>query len=119
MAKIRALIDPGINRRPNTRRAIDPDEISSPRDLVYAAKRFRKEITTFDSGVGRDLSESVANSTRGAVMSFAKTGSKNENSFHDGNGAGSLMDNCAGQSTLGRHEDVRSEEHTSELQSLA
>jgi hypothetical protein len=34
------------------------------------------------------LSESIANSARGAVMSFAKTGSKNENFFHDGNGAG-------------------------------
>ena len=70
------------------RRAIDPEKISPPRDLVYAAKRFRKEVATFDRCVGRDLCESVANSTRGAVMSFAKTGGKNENFFHDGNGAG-------------------------------
>ena len=88
MAKIRALIDPGINRRPNTRRAIDPDEISPPRDLVYAAKRFRKQIATFNGRIGCDLRESVANSTRGTVVSFAKTGGKNENFFHGGNGAG-------------------------------
>src|SRR5437762_14046784 len=104
MAKIRALIDPGINRRPNTRRAIDPVEISSPRDLVYAAKRFRKEITPFDSGVGRDLSGSVANYTRGAVVSFAKNGSKTVDCFEVVNCADRLMDNFGGQGRLRRDE---------------
>ena len=88
MAKIRALIDPGINRGPNTRRTIDPDEISLPRDRVYAAKRFRKQIATFDGQLGRGLGQSVANCTGGTVMSFAKAGAKNENFFHDRNGGG-------------------------------
>src|SRR5205823_703673 len=86
--KIRALIDPGINGRPGTRCAIDPDEISAPYDLVESSKCFRKQVAAFDGRVGRYLRESVANSTRGAVMSFAETGGKNENFFHDGNGAG-------------------------------
>ena len=38
--------------------------------------------------LGRDPAYAIAEAAGGAVMSFAKTGSKNENFFHDGNGAG-------------------------------
>src|SRR5437867_2735947 len=74
--KIRTPIDPGISGRPNARRAIDPDEISAPYDFVESSKRFRKQVAAFDGRVGRNLRERVANSTCGAVMSFAKTGGK-------------------------------------------
>src|SRR5438034_7515968 len=99
-------MDPGINDRPGLGCAIDPEEISAPRHLVYWPIRFCEKIAIFDRRVGRNLAESLTNSTRGTVMPFAKASGKNENFFHDGNGAGSLMDNCAGQSTLGRHEPV-------------
>jgi hypothetical protein len=46
------------------------------------------------------LDERIADSTSSAVMAFAESGGKNEDFFHGGGRRGSLMDNCAGQSTL-------------------
>jgi hypothetical protein len=46
------------------------------------------------------LGETIADSASGAVMALAESGGKNEDFFHGGKRRGSLMDNCAGQSTL-------------------
>jgi len=100
MMKIRVVINPGINLRPNMRRAIDREEIHAPDKLVDRSERFRKNITAFDCGIGRNLRETIADSARGAVMAFTESGGKNEDFFHSGSRRGSLMDNCAGQSTL-------------------
>jgi hypothetical protein len=81
-------------------RAIDGVEIHAPDQLVDWSERFRENIAAFDRRLGRDLDERIADSTSGAVMAFAESGGKNEDFFHGGKRRGSLMDNCAGQSTL-------------------
>jgi len=100
MVKIRVVINPGINVRPNVRRAIDPEEIHSPDKLVDWSECLREKVAAFDCGIWRNLCETVADSTSGAVMALTEAGGKNEDFFHGGRRRGSLMDNCAGQSTL-------------------
>ena len=48
MVKIRVSIDPGINVRPNVRRAIDCEKIHAPDKLVDWSERFRKKVAAFD-----------------------------------------------------------------------
>ena len=81
-------------------RAIDGEEIHAPDKLVDWSECFREKVATFDRRLGRDLGETIADSASGAVMALAESGGKNEDFFHGGKRRGSLMDNCAGQSTL-------------------
>jgi hypothetical protein len=82
------------------RRAIDGEEIHAPDKLVDWSERFREKIAALDRGSGRNLRETVADSARGTVMALTESGGKNEDFFHGERRRGSLMDNCAGQSTL-------------------
>ena len=100
IVKIRVLINPGVNVRPKVRRAIDREEIHAPDKLVDWSECFREKVAAIDFGIGRDLGEAVTDSPSGAVMALTESGGKNEDFFHGGRGRGSLMDNCAGQSTL-------------------
>ncbi len=93
-------MDPGINAGPGSRRAIDSENVSATRDLIYYAERFREKVAALDRRLGRDLGESIADPARGAVMALTESGGKNEDFFHGGRRRGSLMDNCGGQSTL-------------------
>jgi hypothetical protein len=100
VVKIRVLIDPGINVRPYVGGAIDGEEIHAPDKLVDRSECFREKIAAFDGRLWRDLGESIADCTSGAVMALAESSGKNEDFFHGGRRRGSLMDNWAGQSTL-------------------
>jgi len=81
-------------------RAIDGEEIHAPDKLVDWSECFREKVAAFDRRLGRDLGETIADSASGAVMALAESSGKNEDFFHGGKRRGSLMDNCAGQSTL-------------------
>ena len=48
LLKIRVVMDPGINVRPNVRRAIDGEEIHAPDKLVDWSERFCEKIAAFD-----------------------------------------------------------------------
>jgi len=52
IVKVRVVIDPGINVRPNVRRAIDREDIHAPDKLVDWSECFREKIAAFDRRLG-------------------------------------------------------------------
>ena len=81
-AKFFLFIDPGIERCPGVGQAIDRAEVGATHHRIDKAKCFGKNVADLNLGFGGYLQKSLANSARGAVVSFAESGGENENFFH-------------------------------------
>ena len=101
-------IQPAIDLAPNVGSAIDHAEVEDPGPVVQNAITFGEKVVQVDLGaVRRDFAETIAKAAGGAVMSFAKAGGEDEDSFQSSLGqkvaaqvGQSLMDISLRQSKL-------------------
>src|SRR5476649_133064 len=83
-AEIFLSIERPVNRRPHARRTADHGEIPAPRQIIERPISFGKQIVQLDMRwIVTNEGKTVAQTTRGAVVPFAKTGGENQDFFHD------------------------------------
>src|SRR5205809_251133 len=110
LIKIFFVIEPAINVSPRARPTVDHREISPSHKLIHRSVGLCDQVTQFDIRRWRDTGQSIANSSRGAVVTLSKTGGEDQDLFHDSLGEagknetdtadGSLMDIYVRQSKL-------------------
>jgi len=76
-------IEPVLNVSPRFRPAVDQRQIRAPDNFVEGAKCFRKQIAELHFDLWRNPRQSGADATRGAIVTLPKSGSEDQNSFHD------------------------------------
>src|ERR1700736_882838 len=76
-------IEPVVNVAPRFRPAVDQGQVRAPDNFVERAKRFREQIAEFDFDLWSDPRQPGANTARSAVVTLAKSGGEDQNSFHD------------------------------------
>ena len=75
-------IEPAVNDAPSTGRKINHCKIAFPYELIYRPVSFRKQVVQFDLRSFRsDASQTIANSSRGAVVPFPETRCEDQYSF--------------------------------------
>src|SRR5437867_4903107 len=75
-------IEPAINDSPGARRRIHQRQITSAHERIDRPVSFGEQIAQFHVGLVRcDASETVANSSRGAVVALSEAGREDQDSF--------------------------------------
>jgi hypothetical protein len=76
-------IEPPIHTTPGPRPPVDQGQVSFAHEFVERAVGFGEEIVYFDFRIWRDPRETIPNSARRRIVTFAEARRENQNFFHE------------------------------------